>query len=141
MATTGVNDVYRYIETSLIDTTWSLVRRRLMDSDGVLDQLIVVAEDGGGIAEEPSATGIGDAALREVGVLVTVRAAAWDGDSSFAKANAIRSALHGQRNISLTAAGDTYFGIRALTPEPVFTGFDGQSRPIHTIAFRLLRSA
>jgi hypothetical protein len=99
----------------------------------------MVSEDGGVSPEIRESAGIGDSALEDPGVMVTVRAKAWDGDASRAKADAILSALHGQRNIVLFAGSDTYLRIRAQTPEPIFAGFDDQGRPLHTISFRMLR--
>ena len=123
-------------------TGWDLIRRRIMDTP-VKDTVVVLMEDGGpppeykpvgGDAED--AFGIGDAALKDVGVHVLVRAQEWDSDASLAKAQAIFDALHGRRGITL---GSTmYLRIAAMTPEPIFTGYDEQGRPRHTIAFRLL---
>lgn len=140
-ATTAVDDVYAYLTTQALiggASGWSGFARRLMDTP---DKVVVIQEDGGGLSEQSAASGIGDSALKDPGVLVTVRAAAWDGNASFAKAQAIRLALHGLRGTSLSAGGDVYFGISALTPEPIFAGYDGNGRPLHTISFRLLRSA
>jgi len=49
--------------------------------------------------------------------------------------------LHGLKAVELVSGGGLYFGIRALTPEPVFAGFDSRGRPLHTVAFRLLTDA
>lgn len=139
----AVDDVYSYILAQNLAggaTGWTLIKRRVMDAPAA-DQLVVVSEDGGERSEQSAPSGIGDSALREPGVLVTVRAGAWDGNASLSKANAIRSALHGLRGTSLVGGGVVYFGVRAMTPEPVFAGFDGTGRPMHTIGFRLLRSA
>lgn len=138
-ATTAVDDVFAYLTAqNLFQSPWQGVKRRMLDSP---DAVVVIQEDGGSISEQSSSAGIGDSALKNPGVLVTVRGIAWDGNASFAKAQAIRTALHGLRSISLVASGDIYFGISALTPEPIFVGFDGNGRPIHTISFRLLRAA
>lgn len=135
-----VDDVYAFISAAGLAggaTGWTLVRRRMLDDTG-LDQIVVVGEDGGVIPEIPDVSGsLGDAALSDPGVLVSVRAGAWDGDASLAKAEAILAALHGLRNT--TVGGVPYLRVRALTPEPIFAGFDDRGRPIHTVAFRLLR--
>lgn len=138
----AVNDVFDYLVAQNLgggSTQWSIVRRKLMDAPA-LDQLIVVSEDGGTV-ETPAAAGIGSAPLADKGVLITVRAKADDSDVSFQKANAILVALHGLRGVELVSGGVLYFGIRAMTPEPVFAGFDDRGRPLHTIAFRLLTDA
>lgn len=136
----AVDDVLTYLESQGLAggaTGWTVLRRRLMDSPAP-DQLIVVSEDGGSPPEIAVSSGLGEDALSDPGVLVTVRAGAWDGDASRAKAQAIHSALHGIRSTALVSGGTVYLGIRAMTPEPVFVGFDSQGRPLHTIAFRLL---
>lgn len=141
MATTAVADVFAYLTAqNLIGgaTGWVGFKRRLVDTPA---KTVVVQEDGGSMNEQPSSAGIGDSALKDPGVLVTVRADPWDGDASFAKAQAIRAALHGLRSVPLTPGGDVYFGISALTPEPIFAGYDENGRPLHTISFRLLRAA
>lgn len=139
----AVDDVYAYIESQGLAngaTGWLLVRRRLVDQPNAPAQTVVVAEDGGNEPEMGAPLGIGDAATSDVGVLVTVRAGAWDGDSGAAKASAILAALHGLRNVVLGGEGSTtYFRVKALMPEPVFAGFDAQGRPMHTVALRLLR--
>lgn len=137
--TTAVDDVFAYLTAqNLLQSPWQGVKRRMLDTP---DQLVVMQEDGGSMNEQFSSVGIGDSALKDPGVLVTVRGLAWDGNASFAKAQAIRAALHGLRSVSLVVSGDIYLGITALTPEPIFVGFDGNGRPIHTISFRLLRAA
>lgn len=135
-----VEEVYDYLEAQGLaggSTEWGLIRRLLDDGD---DQVVVVQEDGGPRSEMPADAGIGDAALGDVGVLITVRGAASDSDASLGKAAAIRSALHGLRGIYLVSGGELYLGVRALTPEPVFAGFDETKRPIHTIGFRFLKA-
>jgi hypothetical protein len=106
------------------------------------NQLVVVTEDGGSepeISVPASPGGIGDSALHDIGVLVTVRAGPWDGDASAVKAQEIFDALHGQRSITLGSM--PYMRVRARTPEPIFAGFDDNGKPRHTIAFMLLREA
>lgn len=117
-------------------TGWALVRRRLGDPPDFTDQAVVVAEDGGPVPEIKAASGLSSVAYADPGVHVTVRAGAWDGDASKAKAAAILAALHGLRNAVVGAV--TYTRVKALTPEPIFAGFDDVGRPRHTIAFRLL---
>jgi len=136
-----VDDVFDFLETEGIaggSTEWSLLRRRSADVD-VEDQLVVVTEDGGPAPEIPAEDGIGDAALYDVGVLVSVRASQWDSDASASKAQEIFAALHGQRNITVGTV--TYLRARARTPQPIFVGFDEEGRPTHTIAFLLLQEA
>ncbi len=136
-----VSDVYTYLVDEGLaggSTEWALTHRRKMTdvATGVGDQLVVLTEDGGASPEIAESAGIGDSALMDPQVLVTVRAGAWDGDASFDQAQAIHDALHGQRNI--TVGSKTYLRVRALTPEPVFSGFDDKGRPEHTISFALL---
>lgn len=121
-------------------TGWQCFRRRMTDQPAT-DQAVVVSEDGGSSLELKTAEGIGDSALADPGVLVSVRARQWDGDASYAKALAIIEALHSRFSQTLVASGTVYFRVRAMTPDPVFTGYDDQGRPIHTIAFRLLKAA
>lgn len=138
----GVADVYTFLETQGLAggvTGWDLLRRRVMDTPS-LDQSVVVLEDGGFEPELPADEGIGDSALGDPGVIVQVRGKAWDGDASFAKAQAILAALHGLRNVALGGSGaDVYLRVRAMTSEPVFAGFDDQGRPMHTVGLRLLK--
>lgn len=134
----AVNDVFTYLTAQGIaggSTEWDLKRRRLMDAPAT-DQLVVLTEDGGRAPEIAETEGIGDSALQDVGVHVLVRAEAWDGDASAAKAQEVLDALHGRRDVQLDQT--TYLRVRALTPEPVFLGFDEQGRPRHTVALRLL---
>lgn len=133
-----VDDLDSFLETQGIaggSTTWTLLRRRVTDEPAE-DQLVVLTEDGGLSPEISEDEGIGDSALADMGVLVTVRAGAWDGDASFDKAMEIFTALHGQLDVLL--GSNTYMRVRARTAEPVFIGFDDQGRPRHTIAFLLL---
>ncbi|MGH9255469.1 MAG: hypothetical protein ACRD3C_12990 [Vicinamibacterales bacterium] len=139
----AVLDVFNFlIAQNLVGGTtgWAILRRRLMDAP-VGDKLVIVGEDGGNPPEMPATGGIGSAVLADKGVLVTVRAAAADSDASFQKASDILVALHGLRGATLVSGGELYFGVRALTPEPVFAGFDDRGRPLHTVAFRLLGDA
>lgn len=135
----AASDVYDYlVAQGLVGAGWTIVMRKIMD-DPALDQLIVVSEDGG-TAEMPAASGIGSQVIADKGVLITVRAKDSESDVSFAKANAILVAMHGLRDVQLVV-GSLYLGIRALTPEPVFAGFDDRGRPLHTVALRLLTDA
>lgn len=134
-----VDDVTDFLEQQGIaggSTAWALMKRRIMD-EPVEDMLVVVAEDGGPAPEMHDAGGIGDSAMRDMGVLVTTRAQAWDSDASRAKAQEVLTALHGRRGSSLSTS-TSYLRITAMTPEPIWAGFDDQGRPLHTIAFRLL---
>lgn len=140
----AVDDVFTFISAQAAPalvggaTGWDIIRRKMGDTP-IKDQVVVVAEDGGPTPEIKTSAGIGQAAVQDPGVIVSVRAKQWDGDASRAKAAAILAILHGLRN---TAIGSTtYYRVRALTPEPVFTGFDDSGRPRHTIAFRLLAAA
>ena len=121
-------------------TGWQCFRRRMTDQPAI-DQAVVVSEDGGSMFELKASEGIGDSALADPGVLVSVRAKQWDGDASYAKAAAIIAALHSKFSQALVGSGTVYFRIRAMTAEPVFTGYDDQGRPIHTVSFRLLKAA
>lgn len=117
-------------------TGWDIIRRKDMD-EHTQDRLVVLSEDGGTAPEMATTSGIGDAALGDPAVLLTVRAGASDSDASAAKAADIILLLHGQRNVVL---GSTlYYRIRTRTLEPIFAGFDDKGRPRHTISFQLLR--
>lgn len=137
----AVDDVFTFLTDQGLGggaTGWDLIRRRIMDSPAS-DQLIVITEDGGSQPEMKAAAGIGDSALSDPGVMITVRAKAWESDTSLAKAAAIQAALHSRLSQTLVASGTVYFRVRSQTSEPVFAGFDDQNRPIHTISFRLLK--
>lgn len=138
----AVDDVFAYLVAQNLvkgSTGWAALRRKM--DDAVPDRLVVVGEDGGPAPEMPATVGLGSAALADPGVLVSVRAGAWDSDVSRAKGMAILQALHGLRNVELVSGGALYYGIRAQTPEPVFAGYDDRGRPLHTISFRLLTDA
>jgi hypothetical protein len=135
----AVDDVFAYLEAQGIaggSTGWDCKRRRMMDGQGSSDQIVVLQEDGGPAPEIKVADGIGDSAMKDAGVLVTVRATQWKSDDSRSKAQAVFDALHGK--IAAMIGSRTYLRVAALTPEPVWIGFDEQGRPRHTIAFRLL---
>lgn len=135
-----VTDVQDFLENeSLIGggTGWVSVQRLLHDDEG--DRIVVISEDGGPLPEVPSAGGVGEAALADVGVHFMVRAGPEDSEASFDMAQAILDALHG--TIHATLNGQEYIRGRALTGEPIFAGFDDRRRPTHTIAFRFLRDA
>jgi len=138
----AVDDVFDFLEYNGIangSTGWTLVRRRMLETPAE-DQLVMVSEDGGGGPEIPAEAGtLGDAAMYDIGVLVIVRAARWDGDASATKAQEIFDALHGQRFV--TVGSTEYLRVRARTPEPIFVGFDDNGKPRHTISFMLLRDA
>lgn len=130
-----VDDVYTYLEAQSITggaTGYQAVRRRVIDPP---DKIVVLTEDGGQAPEIGTDEGIGDAAYRDAGVQVRVRADAWNGDASQAKAQEVYDALHGL--LGATVGATTYQRIAAMTPEPVFIGFDDKGRPEHTIAFRM----
>lgn len=137
----AIDDVFEYIKSQGLaggNTGWALLRRRVTDTTS--DQEVVVSEDGGVEPEMTAAAGIGDSALEDPAVMVTVRAKAWDGDASRDKADDVLLALHGKCDIVLAPPnGDRYLRIRAQSPAPVFAGFDDQGRPLHTISFRMLR--
>lgn len=131
----AVSDVQTYLEAQDIiggSTGWTSVRRRMHEA---ADKMVVLTEDGGAAPEIQAATGLGDAALKDPGVQIMVRAEEWDGDAALAKAQAIFDALHG---LSGTVGSGSYLRIKAMTSEPLFAGYDDRGRPIHTIAFRLM---
>lgn len=133
----AVADVQTYLEDqSLIGsgTGWDSVRRFMHDQQ---DQIVVLSEDGGPAPEFPASSGLGSAAVSDVGVHLMIRGARRDGDASQSKAQAILDQLHGL--VDQTISGTRYIRIRAMTPEPVFAGWDENERPTHTIAFRLMR--
>lgn len=136
-----VDELFTFIEDQGLaggSTEWTLLRRRIMDAPAN-DRLVVVTEDGGLEAEIAAQEGIGDAALADPAVMVTVRAEAWNGDATAQKAAAIFAALHGRQG-TLISGGASYLRVRAQTPEPVFAGYDERGRPMHTVSFRLLRA-
>lgn len=140
--TGAVDEVFSFLNAQALaggSTGWGLVRRHMLDDKRGPNQLVMVTEDGSTQPEQPAAEGIGDAAMGDPGVLITVRGEPQDGDSSYAKAEEIRTALHGLRSTTLVSGGEFYFRIRSLTAEPVFAGFDDQQRPLHTVGIRLLR--
>ncbi len=135
-----VTDVFTYLEAQGVaggSTEWALLRRRVMDQE-VTDQLVVVTEDGGGAPEIAESPGIGDSALKDLGVQVLVRGNPWDGDSSLTKAVEVFDTLHGLLDTLVGAT--TYLRVKAQTGEPVFVGFDERGRPQHTLSFLLLAS-
>lgn len=133
----AVSDVVAFLALAgIVDgaSTWPSVRRKMREGS---NKLVMVKEDGGPPPGVPSATGVGSAALKDPGVLVTVRGAPDKGDAASAKAQEIFDAL--------VVADETigtgyYLRVAALTSEPVFVGWDEKSRPIFTIGFRLLAS-
>jgi len=103
------------------------------------DQMVMMVEDGGPPPEMSIAGDGQEVAVKDLGVLVTVRAKQWDGDASLVKAQEILTALHGK--VAFALVSRIYIRISAMTAEPVFAGFDEQGRPLHTVAFRLLTDA
>lgn len=138
---TAIDDLYTYIVAQGLagNVSWDCGKRRLTDDSRVKDQVVVLTEDGGFTSEMSAPSGIGDAALKDPAVLITVRAGKWDGNTGRAKANDIFSDLHGKRNALIGAT--TYLRVRAQTPEPIFAGFDEQGRPLHTISFLMMTDA
>ena len=135
-----VEDLYEYLVGEGVaagSTGWTILRRRIMDAPAG-DQLIVLTEDGGALPAIPAEEGIGASAESDPAVQVRVRAKAWDGDASAAKAGEIFTLLHGKRNLIMN--GNLYLRVRAQTAQPVFMGFDSKSRPEHTISFQFLTS-
>jgi len=132
-----VADVQEYLAAlDIVDgsSEWPSVRRRVHDNS---NQLVVITEDGGPAAETPADAGIGLAAFGFPQVQCRVRGEPWDGDSSHAKAEEIRDALHGLQG---PVMGSTqYIMVTALTSGPVFLGFDDKGRPEHTISFQAVR--
>lgn len=134
-----VDDVQAHLAAAgLVDgeTGWLSIRGALVDTQ---DQVVGITEDGGSTPETSRATGIGDAALKAPGALVTVRAARRKRDDAFNQAQAIWDELHGKNSETLN--GTDYLSVRARTPEPVFAGQDDSERPIYTVAFVLQTDA
>jgi hypothetical protein len=143
--TSVVADVATFIEDAGVaggSTAWKLFRRRMADQ-GMGDKIVVVSEDGGMAPEFPSVVGIGDSALEDPAVLVTVRGSVNDSDATEQKAMEVYELLHGRRDVQLTTESNatTYYRVKARTPGPVFAGFDERGRPIHTVSFQCLRDA
>lgn len=140
----AVADVQTYLAAQgLVDgaTQWPSVRRTMGD-DADPDQpsrLVGIMEDGGPPPDIPADQGVGVAADVDPGVQVLVRGAPWDGDGCVAQCEAIRTALHGLQDATLGAT--TYIRVRAMTPQPVWLGYDGKGRPTCSVAFRLLAPA
>jgi len=134
-----VADAYAFLVAQNIvegSTGWKLRRRRL---DETANQLVVLTEDGGDVPEIATVEGIGDAALKDVGLHVIVRGEPWDGDGSFTKAQEIHSLLHGQ--LGVTMGANFYHRLQARTAEPLFAGYDERGRPTHSISFLGLTDA
>lgn len=135
-----VADVFEFLEDSGVtggSTGWTLLRRRMNDAVG--DQVIVLTEDGGMAPEIGRSSGIGDSAMRDLGVQIMVRAGPWDGDASQEMAEDIFGLLHG---LTCVEMGSTeYVRVAAQTAGPIFAGFDEKGRPLHTIAFRCMTRA
>lgn len=134
-----VDDVQDRLQAQgLIDgaTGWPSVRRYLHEDS---DQLVVLTEDGGPPPEMTAASGLGETAETDAGIQVRVRAEPGDSDASFSRAKAIYDDLHGLKGVTLGSTD--YHRVAALSPEPVFMGFDDEGRPEHTISFRLLADA
>lgn len=116
------------------DTDWPSSKRFEHDEDG--NQLVILGEDGGPAPEMAADSGIGDSALGDAGLQIRVRGNPHKGDSTKAKAQEIRDALHGLRNV--TIGGTLYYRIRSMTKEPVLVGYDEDRRPSHSVSFRFL---
>lgn len=133
-----VQDFYDFLEDQGVGngaTGWRLVRRRRHDE---YDQLIVLEEDGGPPPQMAAARGLGESALMDPAVQITVRAAPWDGDASEAKAQEIWDLLHGLR---CTVIGSTeYMRVVARTSGVIFAGYDERGRPLHTCSYRAMRT-
>ena len=134
-----VSDVQTYlVAQSLVDgaTGWTSVVRRVF-GDG---NLVVITEDGGRPSQISAASGIGASALKDPAVQIRVRGGtAWDGNTAFAKAQAIFDALHGL--LATTVGVTLYLRVAAQTSEPVFIGFDEANRPQFTMSFRMMTAA
>jgi hypothetical protein len=114
------------------DTVWPSVRRNLHDDS---QRLVVITEDGGPAPQIARDEGLGDAAVKDSGAHILVRAERQNGDAAYAKAREIMDALHG---LAGEVLGSTeYIRVVALTSEPVFLQ-DETERPLFTIAFRLM---
>ena len=133
----AIDDVQAYlIEQGVIggSTDWPTTLRRSHDGT---PRLVVLRGDAGPQPELPAETGIGDSAIGDPGVHVTVRGAPDEAPEAEAKAREIIDHLHGLFAVEM---GSTeYMRVTALTPEPVDVGVDDRARPIFTVAFRLAR--
>jgi len=133
-----VEDVQSYLEDQgLTDgsTEWKSLRRNRQDKQ---DRIVVITEDGGPEPEIYKATGIGDAAVRDSGAQILVRAERLNGDEAYEKAKEIYDALHG---LTATTLGETeYIRVVALTSEPAVLQ-DENERPLITWAYRLMALA
>lgn len=137
-----VADVVAYLQSlspEIMDgsTEWRSVMRNM--NDGMGDQLIVFREDGGTEPETPSEPGtMGDSALMEPSIHVTVRGRPQQGNVAVAKAQEIQDALHGLLRVQM---GSThYMRVKAQMPEPLFYRYDERERPLVTQSFRALRA-
>jgi len=131
----AVTDVQTFLQgQGLVDgsTDWPSIRRKMHDES---DRLVMIAEDGGPRPEMPASSGVGSAAVYMLGVLVTVRGLPDESDPAADQAEQIRRALHGERDVVIGSR--TYIGAWAMTPHPVFAGWDENNRAIFTVAFRL----
>jgi len=134
-----VEDLGSYLlaEGLVDDVDWTLVYRNM--SDEVPDKVVVLTEDGGPDPEIPADAGIGDSAMKDLGIQVMVRGAPWASDETLAKAVEILGSLHGMLNVTL---GSTeYLRVIARSGEPAFAGFDERGRPHHSASFLCLTGA
>lgn len=127
-----VEDLQLYLQQEgVVDgsTEWPSVRRRVHDGS---DKLVILTEDGGS-TERPSASGIGDSAMRNPQVQIRVRGEPWDGDSAEAQIKAIEAVLHGA---SPGVIGYTVYKRLGALTEPIFMGFDTKNRPEFAQSYR-----
>ena len=133
----AANDVQTYLAAqNVIDgaTGWVSALRRVHDE---VTPLVVISEDGGRSPDLPAASGVGEAAARDLGVQVRVLGPKWDGDAAMAKAQEVFDALHGL--LSTVLGLQLYLRVRALA-EPTFIGFDETGRPDIVASYRLYRT-
>jgi hypothetical protein len=130
----AVRDLQAYLMAEgLIDGSsgWPSSRSGAHDDS---ERLVVFAPDGGSSPEIPAVSGIGDTAMQDPAVHVTVRGAVGERDEAEEAMEALRFAAHGKTSTSMGSI--LYFRVAARS-EPVMY-FDDRNRPNFTVSFRMM---
>ncbi|MFP3947153.1 MAG: minor capsid protein [Longimicrobiales bacterium] len=134
MSSSLVSDLQTYLAAQGIvdgDTDWVSTRHQPHDGQA---RLVTIAVDGGPAPEVGTSQGLGSAAARNPGVQVRCRGRAGKGDEAEAKAREILDHLHGRTGVTMD--GTRYWGIEAVTSDPIEVGADDNNRPEFSISFR-----
>lgn len=134
MSSSLVNDLQTYLQAQgLVDGDTEWVSTRHQPHDGQ-DRLVTIAADGGPSPEVGASQGLGSAAARTPGVQVRCRAEAGNGDAAETKAREILDQLAGRTGVTMDET--YYWGIEAVTSDPLPVGADDNNRPEFSISFR-----